>query len=209
MRDSSKLADLPADVALSAPELLAKGYRDYLRYRLTLCGADGAPVTQTRDILLGGKVVAVLPIDLARDEVILIRQFRLPAHLVNGRGDMIEMVAGRVEPGESFLDAARRECTEEIGVAPIKLVELFSYLTTPGLTDEEVTVFLAAVDSAQVPERSDAATEGEQIGTVRVSIDAAVATLNQGAMHNGPLIILLQWLALNRGRITELLRTRA
>jgi len=209
MRDSFKLADLPADVALSAPELLAKGYRDYLRYRLTLRSADGALVMQTRDIFLGGKVVAVLPIDLARDEVVLIRQFRLPAHLVNGRGDMIETVAGRVEPGESFVDAARRECTEEIGIAPTELVELFSYLTTPGLTDEEVTVFLAAVDAAQVPERSGAATEGEQIGTVRLSIDAAIAALNQGAMRNGPLVIVLQWLALNRSRIADLLRARA
>src|SRR5450759_457305 len=208
MRDRPELADLPADVALSAPERRAKGYRDYLRYRLTLKAADGAPVTQIRDVLLGGKVVAVLPIDLARGEVVLIRQFRLPAHLANGRGDMIEMVAGRVEAGEQLAAAARRECIEEIGVAPSELVELFSYLTTPGLTDEEVTVFLAAIDAARVPARSGAATEGEQIGTVRVSIDAAIAALNQGEMRNGPLVIVLQWLALNRGRIAELLASR-
>ncbi len=206
MRDR-ELADLPADVALSQPELLARGYRDYQRYRLTLTGIDGAPVAQIRDVLRAGKVVAVLPIDLARDEIVLIRQFRLPAHLANGRGDLVEAVAGRVEPGESLLDAARRECTEEIAVAPTALVELFSYLTTPGLTDEEVTVFLAAVDASRVPERSGAAAEGEQIRTVRVSIDAAIAGLNAGAMRDGPLIIALQWLALNRGRAAELLRT--
>jgi ADP-ribose pyrophosphatase len=208
MRDRSKLADLPAEVALSAPELLAKGYRDYLRYRLTLQGAGHAPLTQTRDVLLGGKVVAMLPIDLARDEIVLIRQFRLPAHLANGRGDLIEIVAGRVEPGEPLAEAARRECVEEIGVAPAALVELFSYLTTPGLTDEEVTVFLTAVDASRVPDHSGAATEGEQIGIVRVSIDAAIAALNQGAMRNGPLIIALQWLALNRGRLAGLLALR-
>ena len=162
MRDR-ELADLAADVALSQPELLASGYRDYQRYRVTLTGADGAPVAQVRDILRAGKVVAVLPVDLARDEIVLIRQFRLPAHLANGRGSLLEAVAGRVEPGESLRDAARRECTEEIGVAPTALVELFSFLTTPGLTDEEVTVFLAAVDAARVPERSGAASEGEQI----------------------------------------------
>jgi ADP-ribose pyrophosphatase len=206
MRDRD-LADLAADVALSQPELLAKGYRDYQRYRLTLTGMDGTPLTQTRDVLRAGKVVAVLPIDLARNAVVLIRQFRLPAHLANGRGDLIEAVAGRVEPGESLLDAARRECTEEIAVAPTALVELFSYLTTPGLTDEEVTVFLAAVDASRVPQRSGAAAEGEQIRTVRVSIDAAIAALGQNAMRNGPLLIALQWLALNRDRAAELLRT--
>jgi ADP-ribose pyrophosphatase len=204
MRDRD-LTDLTADVALSQPELLASGYCNYYRYRLTLTGIDGAPVAQVRDILRAGKVVAVLPVDLVRDEIVLIRQFRLPAHLANGRGSLLEAVAGRVEPGESLRDAARRECTEEIAVAPTALVELFSFLTTPGLTDEEVTVFLAAVDATRVPEHSGAASEGEQIRPVRVPIDAALAALNAGAMRNGPLVIALQWLAFNRGRVGALL----
>ena len=206
MRDRD-LADLAADITLSQPELLASGYRDYQRYRLTLTGTGGAPVAQVRDLLRAGKVVTVLPIDLAREEIVLIRQFRLPAHLANGRGDLVETVAGRVEPGESLLEAARRECTEEIAVAPTALVELFSYLSTPGLTDEEITVFLAAVDASRVPQFSGAAAEGERIRTMRVSIDAALAGLNAGAMRNGPLIIALQWLALNRVRVGKLLRT--
>jgi ADP-ribose pyrophosphatase len=153
--------------------------------------------------------VAVLPIDLARDEIVLIRQFRLPAHLANGRGDMIEIVAGRVEPGERLAEAAQRECIEEIGVAPTELVELFSYLTTPGISDEEVTVFLAAVDASRVPGHAGTVTEGEQIQTIRVSIDVALAALAQGGMHNGPLVIALQWLALNHGRLAALLETKA
>ena len=70
------------------PSGLPTGYRDYQRYRLTLKGEAHAPLPQTRDVLHGGKVVAVLPVDLARDEIVLIRQFRLPAHLANGRGDL-------------------------------------------------------------------------------------------------------------------------
>lgn len=203
-----KLTDLPADVTLSAPELLAKGYRDYLRYRVTLKAEGKAALVQTRDILLGGKVVAVLPVDLARQEVVLIRQFRLPAHLATGKGEMIEIVAGRVDPGEPLADAARRECAEEIGVAPSALVALFSYLTTPGVTDEEVTVFLAAIDASQVPRHSGFAPEGEQIETLRVSFDDAAAALAGNGMHNGPLVIALQWLALNRERLAELLISR-
>jgi ADP-ribose pyrophosphatase len=205
-KSGSQLADLPADVRVSAPERLAQGYLDYQRYRLTLKGEGHAPLPQTRDVLQGGKVVAVLPIDLARGEIVLVRQFRLAAHLANGRGDLIEIVAGRVEPGEALAAAARRECIEEIAVAPAALVELFSYLTAPGITDEEVTVFLAAVDATRVPERSGAAIEGEQIGTIRVAINDAIAALGQNAMRNGPLLIALQWLALNRSRLAELLR---
>lgn len=205
MADERELADRPADVSLSSPELLAKGYRPYHRYHVTLKGAEGEAVEQTRDILLAGKVVAVLPVDLARDEIVLIRQFRLPAHLATGHGDMIEIVAGRVDLGEAPLDAARRECFEEIGAAPGKLVELFSYLTTPGITDEEVTVFLGSIDASLVPRRVANPTEGEQIETLRVSIDAAIAAMGEGRMRNGPLVIALQWLALNRARLGALL----
>jgi ADP-ribose pyrophosphatase len=200
MHDHPELADRPADVALAKPERLAKGFFDYQRYRLTLQGA-----VQTREVVRAGKVAAVLPVDVARDEIVLIRQFRLPAHLANGRGELIEIVAGRVEAGEQPVDTARRECAEEIGVAPLSLVELFSYLTTPGLTDEEVTVFLAAVDASRLPARTHA-TEGERISVMRVPIDAALAALAPGKMHNGPLVIALQWLALNRDRVAELLR---
>lgn len=203
--DKSKLVDLPADVTVSAPERLAKGYRDYERYHVTLEGADGVEVEQQRDILRAGKVVAVLPLDLARDEVILLRQFRMAAHLANGRGDLVEVVAGRVEPGEPVAEAARRECTEEIGVAPAKLVELFTYLTTPGLTDEEVTMYLAAVDTSRVGEGAAETVDGEQLHRLRVPIGAAIAALDSGAMREGPLLIALQWLALNRGRLRELL----
>lgn len=203
MAMQGELADRAADVTLSAPDRIAHGFFGYERYRLTLQDAE-----QTREVVRAGKVAAVLPVDVERGEVVLIRQFRLPAHLANGRGDLIEIVAGRVEAGENPDDTARRECAEEIGVAPKMLVELFSYLTTPGLTDEEVTVFLAAVDASRLPERTHA-TEGERISVMRVPIARALASLGRDDMHNGPLLIALQWLALNRERLAEMLQRKA
>jgi ADP-ribose pyrophosphatase len=198
-----EIADRAADVALDGPELLARGYRVYQRYHVRLTGEDGGKIEQQRDVLAGGKVIAVLPVDLACDEIVLIRQFRLPAHLGNGKGDLVEIVAGRVEEGEAPAASARRECEEEIGVAPSALVELFSYFTTPGITDETVTVFLASVDASQAPAHTR--TGDEYVRTLRVPIDAALAALDAGTIHNGPAIMALQWLALHRARLTELL----
>ena len=87
------------------------------------------------------------------------RQFRLAAHLANGRGNLVEIVAGHVEADEQPAEAARRECVEEIGVAPGLLVELFTYPTSPGMSDEEITLFLGIVDASGVPERAGAAAE--------------------------------------------------
>jgi ADP-ribose diphosphatase len=198
--DKRDLADRVAQAELSAPEHPAKGFFDYQRFRVTLPAGE-----QLRDVVRAGKVIAILPLDLERGEIVMIRQFRPAAHLANGKGELMEIVAGRVEPGERLAETARRECQEEIGVTPSALVELFSYLPTPGLTDEEVTFFVAAVDASQVPERTHP-TEGEYIRVLRVPIDAALAAFNEGAMRNGPLVVGLLWLALNRARVAEILR---
>jgi ADP-ribose pyrophosphatase len=198
------LADRAVDVAIEDAELLAKGFREYRRYRFKMPDDDAALSARRRDVLCAGRVAAVLPIDLERDEVVLLRQFRLSAHLANGRGELVEIVAGRVEGSEQPIETALRESVEEIGVAPSPLVELFTFLPTPGITEEEITLCLGIVDAAQVPERAGAETEREETRPLRVPIDAALAALAQGTMRNGVLIMALQWLALNRARLGEI-----
>lgn len=195
------LADGAVEVQLSGPELLGKGFREYVRYRYALPGDDPQCGARTHDLIRFGHIVGVLPVDLARNEVVLIRQFRLPVHVTNGKGELVEIVAGHVEPGEDPAEAARRECLEEIAVAPAALAELFTYFPTPGASDERITLFLGIVDAAKVPNRAGSADEREETHPFRVSIDAALAAMANGSMHNGLLLMALHWLALNRGRL--------
>jgi hypothetical protein len=41
---------------------------------------------------------------------------------------------------------------------------------------------------------------------LRVPFDDALDALARNTIHNGPALMALQWLALNRGRLTDLLR---
>jgi ADP-ribose pyrophosphatase len=200
------LADAAADVVIEEPELLAAGFRSYQRLRYRRAGEGGPP--QLRDVLRAGASAAVLPVDLVRDEVVLLRQFRLPAQLAAGRGDLVEIVAGHVEPGEPPAVTARRECLEEIGVVPDPLIELLRYFTSPGMSDEEITLFLGIVDAARVPARAGLAAEHEETVMVRLPLDGVPGLLAGGTVHNGPLIVALQWLALNRGRLREIAALR-
>ncbi len=202
-RKEALLADSGVAVSLSGPEVLGKGFREYHRYRYTLAGDDPARDARTHDLIRFGHIVGVLPVDIIRGEVVLIRQFRLAAHLANGKGELVEIVAGHVEPGEEASEAAHRECIEEIGVAPSRLTELFTYFPTPGASDERITLFLGLVDAAKVPDRAGSAAEREETLPFRVSIDAALAALSSDAMHNGLLVLALHWLALNRSRLKE------
>jgi ADP-ribose pyrophosphatase len=197
------IADRPADVAVSAPTVVGHGYMSYERYDIAVIRADDETLRQRRDVLRASHVAAVLAVDLSRDEIVLLRQFRLPAHLATGRGEMVEIVAGRVDDGESAMAAAARECHEEIGITPDRLVELYSVLPTPGITDEYVTFFLGFVDSSKVPQRGGLVDEHEDVRPFVVAIDAAIAVLDQGQVFNGLMISALQWLALHRDRLQD------
>jgi ADP-ribose pyrophosphatase len=198
------IADQPATVEVSEPEVLAKGFRTYEHYELVLHRVGEASLRQQRDVVRGGDVVGVLAVDVARDEVVLIRQFRLAAHLANGNGDMIEIVAGRVDPGEEPRAAARRECLEEIGLKPRSLVELYDLLPTPGLTDERVILYIAMVDAEKLPLRAGLAHEDEDTRPIRVPIDDALEALRLGRIKNALTITALQWLQINRGAVMDL-----
>lgn len=75
----------------------------------------------------------------ADPRVLLIRQFRHAAD-----GVIWEVPAGRLDPGESPEDCARRELEEETGHRARALERLTTIYTTPGFTDERIHLFLAS-----------------------------------------------------------------
>jgi ADP-ribose pyrophosphatase len=72
------------------------------------------------------------------DRVLLVQQFRLPAE-----ANLWELPAGRLDPGESPLEAAKRELREETGYQAKKWTELVSFWASPGYVQEKMTIFLA------------------------------------------------------------------
>jgi ADP-ribose pyrophosphatase len=79
----------------------------------------------------------VMPVDEDR-RVLLVRQYRLPA-----RGYLWELPAGRVDPGETPLRAARRELREETGYKAKTLEKLAVFYPSPGFLAEKMTIYLA------------------------------------------------------------------
>ncbi|MCA6125192.1 NUDIX hydrolase [Bradyrhizobium sp. WSM 1704] len=186
----------PRSITVSPPQLIGRGYRDYHRFVVTERPTTEAGTTFERDVLRSGRVVGVLALDPERDELVLTRQFRIGGHLATGRGEMIEIVAGRVDPGETPEAAARRECIEEIGLTPLSMTRLFDFLPAPALTDEVMTLFLARVDAAAAPMRAGASHEGEDIEVIRCPISRAIDLMKRNEIQSAPTIIVLQWLQL-------------
>lgn len=85
---------------------------------------------------------AVVPVlsdeSVADPQILLIHQYRYAAG-----GQVWEVPAGRLGPGESPEDCARRELLEETGASATKFDHLITIYTTPGFTDERIHLFAA------------------------------------------------------------------
>lgn len=90
---------------------------------------------------------------LAEDEkrrILLVRQYRLPADKY-----LWELPAGKLDPGEKPLAAARRELAEETGYRARKWTKLASFFVSPGYVGERMTIFLAQDLTAGQPTPMD------------------------------------------------------
>jgi ADP-ribose pyrophosphatase len=74
----------------------------------------------------------------AKNRILLVRQYRLPV-----RADVWELPAGRLDPGETALQAARRELLEETGYKARKWKKLGRMIPSPGYVAEVMNIFLA------------------------------------------------------------------
>ncbi len=94
-------------------------------------------IAAVRDVVTHSGSVVVLPV-FPDGEILLIRQYR---HSVGMH--LWELVAGRIDQGESSLAAARRELREETGYTARRFRKLLDIFPTPGFVSERMLVYAA------------------------------------------------------------------
>ena len=187
------------DVELLREETLHQGFfqtvRFHLRHRLF---AGGWTASLNRDVVLHGKVAAVIPYDPVRDSVVLIEQFR---NGIYAAGDpqpwSVSIAAGVIEPGESATEMARRETLEETGCTVGRLEEALTFYSSPGGSSQHVTLFCGEVSAEGVGGYYGVAEEGEDIRAYEVPFSEAVRMVDQDTFDNAISIVGLQWLSRN------------
>ena len=194
----------PSRIEIVRRERLYDGFvtLDLLEVRHELfAGGMSAPLR--REVLGQRRAVAVLPWDPRTDRVVLVEQFR--AGLVDeGPGAWsLEAVAGLLDAGEASEAAAVREVREETGLEVAHLAAAGSYHSSPGVTTERVSCFVAEVTAPGGGGLHGLAAEHEDIRAHVMPRAEAVACLEDGRITVANTVVPLQWLCLNHERLRQ------
>ena len=143
------------------------------------------------DIVHHPGAAAVVPF-LSEREVLLIRQYRHAAG-----GEILEVPAGKLDPGEAPEACAARELAEEAGQRAGRIEKLGWIWTTPGFTDERIHLF-AAFELEPVPPHPD---DDEVIEVVPMGLDEALDRVWRGQLTDAKSALALVHAARRLGRL--------
>jgi ADP-ribose pyrophosphatase len=148
---------------------------------------DGS--TGTLEMIRHPGASAVVPLlgDPGDDpEVLLIRQYRYAADQF-----LYEIPAGRLDPGETPADCARRELQEETGFTAERVEHVFTMYTTPGFTDEKIHLFVATgLVAGQAHREAD-----EFMELVPTRLSRALSMVEQGEIQDAKTALALLYAA--------------
>lgn len=122
---------------------------------------------------------AVIPVD-AKGNVWLVRQFRAPIDQI-----LLEIPAGKLDyKGEDRLSAAKRELAEETGLTAASWTHLCDTVTTPGFSDELISLYLAQ----ELSSGDSHPDEDEFLNIERIPLKEAVEMVMRGEISDAKTI---------------------
>ena len=185
-------------------EVAFQGYfkvgRYFFRHSLHKGGTSGVI---SREVFERGQAGAVLLYDPARDEVVLIRQFRAGAYVAGHHPWTWEAVAGIIEDNETAEQMIRREVGEEANLAVGELLPIQKVMLTPGACSEACQIFVGRVDTSKAGGVFGVADENEDILVKVLPFAEAYAMVERNEVDNAVGVIALLWLALHRDGVRK------
>lgn len=122
-----------------------------------------------REVVLHGGAVGIVPLD-ADGCITLVRQYR------HATGEyLLEIPAGKLDPGESPESCAVRELIEEVGLAAGRWIKLSEFYTSPGFSNEVLHLYLAL----DLEPREAAPEEDEFLEVERMSLEDALEAVRK------------------------------
>jgi len=141
-----------------------------------------------RDVIRHNGSVVMLAVDESKNpddpDILFERQYRHAAGQF-----LFELPAGRVEPNETTLAAAKRELIEETGYRARRWTLLTKYFASPGFLGEWMQIYLAQ----DIREGDAAPEDDENIEVFLLPLSQALALVAANKIHDGKTLIGLMF----------------
>ena len=139
-------------------------------------------VEAEREVVRHKGAVVVLPLH-ENGRVELVRQYRYPPDEI-----LLELPAGKLDPGENPGECAMRELAEETGWRATEIHELGSFFTTPGFSDEILHAFVA---TGLAPAPEVVPDPDEAIENVTMTMDETLEACHDGRIRDSKTLAVL------------------
>ena len=164
----------PHDHRVESSDLVFEGRVISVRKDVVTMPGD---TTSQRDVVVHPGAVGVVALD-DDGRILLVNQYRHPV-----RRRLDELPAGLLDvDGEASLPAAQRELQEEAGLAASTWHVLVDALTSPGMTDEAIRLYLAR--DLRTVDRDVQEHEEAELTTAWTPLEDAVRRVLAGEIEN-------------------------
>jgi ADP-ribose pyrophosphatase len=145
-------------------------------------------ITAIREVIRHSGSVVVLAVEdsSAEPRILLERQYRYAP-----QSFMLELPAGRIDPGEDSLAAGKRELLEETGYSARRWSKALFFYPSPGFLEETMTVYLARGLKPGIA-RPEA---DESIEHSLVPLSQVLRLIQNGKIRDGKTIAAVLWFA--------------
>ncbi len=152
-----------------------------------------------REVIVKCDTVSILLYDPQRDELLFIRQLRVPLIEREERKSpwTIEIVAGTIDRNETPEAIITAEAKEEAGVEIKKLIPIYEYYPSTGGSPGKMHLYLGICDLTTAGGFYGLEEESEDIEAFVVSREEGFEMLSQGILDNGFTIIAMLWFQLH------------
>jgi ADP-ribose pyrophosphatase len=146
--------------------------------------------TSKRELIKHPGAVAVIALT-PEGKIVMVEQYRKALEK-----SIVEIPAGKLEPGEEPIITAARELEEETGYGCEELEHLISFYTSPGFADELVHLYIAK-NITRIEEAREL-DEDEFVELLEVTVEEAVELMKEKKIYDAKTAYAVQYLQLQQ-----------
>ncbi|MEG0259600.1 MAG: NUDIX hydrolase [Lysinibacillus sp.] len=148
-----------------------------------------------REIIKHPGAVAVIAIT-NDGKLVVVEQYRKALER-----SIIEIPAGKLEPGEEPIVTARRELEEETGYGAEEFTFLQTFATSPGFADEVIHLYVAK--KLYTIENKAELDEDEFVELMEISLEEAKAMVADERIYDAKTALAILWFEMNQNFLGE------